>query len=195
MKVIRHASLSIAVLSLVFVTLAASAEEVDQTRSKIVNYGDLDLASAAGAGALYRRLKLAAREVCKTPDGGFGDPLIWLHCFHDALAVAIREVGHARVTTLYEREFNAGIPRSAHRCRLHHRRMCRCRLTRAPIQRCPPAYRATPRGVRHREAPHGSVPRNEITQRDSHDFEMASSLDSERIGSLSGKLQLLARGE
>lgn len=40
-----------------------------------------------------------------------------------------------------------------------------------------------------------SAPRNEVAQRDSHDFGMAPIVDGERIGFLAGGLQLLACGE
>jgi UrcA family protein len=63
----------------------APAGDGDQIRSRVVRYGDLDLAVTDGASTLYQRLKVAAREVCKTPDGGYGDPAVGLHCYHDAL--------------------------------------------------------------------------------------------------------------
>lgn len=91
----------------------ASADDGDQTRSMVVEYGDLNLAVDDGASTLYQRLKLAAREVCKTPDGGFGEPAVWLRCYHDALVGAVRDLGNDRVTALYDREHKAQLP-SAH---------------------------------------------------------------------------------
>lgn len=110
MKVIGSALLTIAFFSMGFASLQASADEGDQTRSMVVQYGDLDLGVADGASALYQRLKHAAREVCKTRDGGFGDPAVWLHCYHDALARAVRDLSNARVTALYNGEHRVGIP-------------------------------------------------------------------------------------
>lgn len=110
MKVIGNAFLAIAVLSVGLATPQASAGDSDQTRSMVVKYGDLDLAVADGASVLYQRLKHAAREVCKRPDGGFGDPAVWLHCYHNALARAVRDLGNARVIALYNGEHGVGIP-------------------------------------------------------------------------------------
>jgi len=110
MKAIRHAWLVITVLSVALPASRVSADERGPMRSRVVNYGDLDLTSAAGASALYRRLKLAAREVCMTRDGAYGDPMVWLQCFHDALIRAVRDLGNARVIDLYNREHGAGIP-------------------------------------------------------------------------------------
>jgi UrcA family protein len=109
-KVIGNAMLSIAVLSVGLAALQASADEGDQTRSVVVKYGDLDLAAADGASALYQRLKHAAREVCKRSDGGFGDPTVWLHCYHNALAGAVRDLSNASVIALYNGEHRVGIP-------------------------------------------------------------------------------------
>jgi UrcA family protein len=113
MKAIRNGWLLILVLSLALPAVRASADERGPIRSKVVNYDDLDLTSAAGASALYRRLKLAAREVCMTADGDYGDPEVWLQCFHDALIGAVRDLGNARVIALYNREHGAGIPLAA----------------------------------------------------------------------------------
>jgi UrcA family protein len=82
------------------------ADQPAQTRSVVVKLGDLDLSGAASASALYQRFKHAAREVCKRPDGGFGDPEAFLHCYHDALAGAVRDLGNASVTAQYNGEHN-----------------------------------------------------------------------------------------
>jgi UrcA family protein len=88
----------------------SSADDGNPTRSMVVEYRDLNLTVAEGVSTLYRRLKLAAREVCKTPDGGYGDPVVWLHCYHDALVGAVRDLGNDRVTALYNREHTTAIP-------------------------------------------------------------------------------------
>jgi UrcA family protein len=110
MKVIGNALLAITVLSVGLASLQALADDREQTRSMVVKYGDLDLAAADGASALYQRLKHAAREVCKRSDGGYGDPTEWLHCYHDALAGAVRDLGNASVIALYNGEHRVGIP-------------------------------------------------------------------------------------
>lgn len=110
MKAIGNAWLIIAVLILGFAALPASADEDDQPIRVVVNYGDLDLSAAAGASALYQRLKRAAWRACDKPEGGFGDPATWLRCYHNTLARAVRDVGNAKVTALYNREHEERIP-------------------------------------------------------------------------------------
>lgn len=110
MKMIGNALLISVVLCMGFAALRASADEGGEMRSMVVNYVDLDLTAANGVSALYQRLKHAAREVCKTPDGGFGDAVVWLNCYHNALARAVRDLGNAGVTALYNGEHRAGIP-------------------------------------------------------------------------------------
>lgn len=110
MKAIGNAWLIMAVLFAGFAALPASADEDEQPVHMVVNYGDLDLSVAAGASSLYQRLKRAAWRACDKPEGGFGDPATWLHCYHDTLARAVRDVGSAKVTALYNREHEAKIP-------------------------------------------------------------------------------------
>lgn len=104
MKAIGNACLVIAILFVGFAALPVAADEDDQVSHKVVNYGDLDLSVAAGASTLYQRLKVAAWRVCEKPEGGFGDPEGWLLCYHAALARAVRAVGNAKVTALYNGE-------------------------------------------------------------------------------------------
>jgi UrcA family protein len=94
------------------------ADQAGQIRSVVVRFGDLDLSGADGASALYQRFKHAARKVCKRPDGGFGDPGLYLHCYHDALARAVRDLGNARVTARYNEEHNEKLPPVAVAARL-----------------------------------------------------------------------------
>ena len=101
MEVIRNAALTIAILSLGLVAAQVSANEADQIRSMVVEYGDLNIATADGATALYQRFKHAAREVCKKPSGAFGDRAVFLHCYYNALAHGVRDLGNDRVTALY----------------------------------------------------------------------------------------------
>jgi UrcA family protein len=88
------------------------ADQPARERSVVVKFGDLDLSSADGASALYRRFKHAAGQVCKRPDGGFGDPAVFLHCYHNALARGVRDLGNARVTAHYNVEFKERLPTS-----------------------------------------------------------------------------------
>jgi len=103
-KTVRIAFLTLATPSLVFAAHRVSADHVEERRSMVVGYGDLDLSRAEGPYVLYKRFQHAARQVCKTRDGGYGDPAVWLHCRHDALARAIRDLNDPRVTALYIEE-------------------------------------------------------------------------------------------
>lgn len=58
----RMQSLALALTAAVLAMPAAAAED---QRSRLVHYGDLDLATAAGQEQLDIRLERAAREVCR----------------------------------------------------------------------------------------------------------------------------------
>jgi UrcA family protein len=92
------------------VPVHAMADQPGLARSVVVKFSDLDLSSAAGASALYRRFRHAAAVVCKKPDGGFGDAGMFLHCYHDALARGVRDLGNAKVTAQFNEEFQEKLP-------------------------------------------------------------------------------------
>lgn len=117
MKMIRRVLLTVSALSLGFAA-EVSADEGGQVRSIVVRYGDLDLSGADGAAALYRRFEHAAWEVCKKPGGAFGDPAVFLHCYHDALAHAVRDLDNAGVTAKYNREHTEKLPPASVTARL-----------------------------------------------------------------------------
>lgn len=110
MKLFRSALLTIAGLTAGFAAAQVLADEADQIRSVVVKYSDLDPTSAEGASVLYERLKHAAWKVCKTADGAYGDPAVWLHCSHNALVRGVRDLNCARVTALYNREHGEKLP-------------------------------------------------------------------------------------
>jgi UrcA family protein len=58
--------LAIAV-ALVFSASAARAENLVETRSIVVNYGDLDLRQPAGRSTLEQRVASAVNRLCPTP--------------------------------------------------------------------------------------------------------------------------------
>lgn len=79
---------------------AASSPEVE-TLSVTVRYGDLDLASAAGARELYRRLVVAARQVC--PDRGSREMTmqqIVQSCRNQAIVNAARQIPSPQLAAL-----------------------------------------------------------------------------------------------
>ncbi len=72
---------------------AASAAEPARTR--LVPYGDLNVASASGWQTLHQRLSLAARQVCDEPGVAGYDPRVHRRvrtCRAEAIANAARAV-------------------------------------------------------------------------------------------------------
>jgi UrcA family protein len=75
-----------------------------ETRSIKVRYDDLDLAKEAGIQRLYQRLRLAARQVCGSPDTRRpADVRDWRRCVDQALGTAVTELGNARLTAVHVR--------------------------------------------------------------------------------------------
>ena len=72
---------------------AASAAE--PARTAVVQYGDLNVASASGWKTLHQRLSLAAKEVCDEPGVAGYDPRVHKRvrtCRREAIANAARAV-------------------------------------------------------------------------------------------------------
>jgi UrcA family protein len=70
--------------------------------SVTVRYSDLDLATAAGASALYRRISVAARQVC--PDSytrDLGMLAASQRCQANAIAQAVRELNNPQVAAVH----------------------------------------------------------------------------------------------
>jgi UrcA family protein len=99
-------SLAAATAALAFTLATTSVIAAPATRGKIsiqVDYGDLDLTSAAGAATLYRRIEKAARKACGGRDG-----LVPLHlredattCVQDAVDSAVERVDRETLTALH----------------------------------------------------------------------------------------------
>ena len=72
-----------------------------ETRSVSVRYADLDLASAAGAAALYQRLQGAARVVC-----GYADEMAMVtyvnRCNHSAISHAVSSVNAPLLSAIHD---------------------------------------------------------------------------------------------
>jgi UrcA family protein len=74
-----------------------------ETRSIKVRYDDLDLTKEAGIQRLYLRLKLAARQVCGSPDTRQpADVRDRRRCVDQALGTAVTELGNARLTAVHD---------------------------------------------------------------------------------------------
>jgi UrcA family protein len=83
---------------------AQAAQSEVSVASVAVAYGDLDLDSAAGVNALYRRLRAAAERVCDHPAGrSLADILAYRACFGAALTDAVRDVNSEALTSLHQR--------------------------------------------------------------------------------------------
>jgi UrcA family protein len=48
--------------------VAQAATAADEAPSVVVSYGDLDLSTADGARTLYKRISMAARDICPSAD-------------------------------------------------------------------------------------------------------------------------------
>jgi UrcA family protein len=94
-----------ALLSLCGAGNAASASEIDtEPPQRVVKYGDLNLDESVGAGTLYARIDVAARQVCDPPEiPGFRPLLVEIkRCRAQAVAKAIADVNSPMLTSYYE---------------------------------------------------------------------------------------------
>jgi len=87
---------------------AAQASTLVQVRSKVVNYGDLNLGTAGGDKALLKRIDHAAVKAC----GGYPDSpdrdayQRFNECHANAMTTAVRLVNNASVSRLYDRDMH-----------------------------------------------------------------------------------------
>lgn len=83
------------------------AGPADQRPTAAVRLGDLDLDTRSGAQALFRRIQVAAGEVCKQyePHATLVPSGAYRSCMRNAISGAVREVGSPLLTAYYhERE-------------------------------------------------------------------------------------------
>jgi UrcA family protein len=95
--------LSAVAAGLFVATTAAGATESwsDQVPSVTVRYGDLDLSSPQGRSMLYRRLSLAAQEVCPIAEApGVVAAMQSKACRSRAVKQAMRSIGGPMVARL-----------------------------------------------------------------------------------------------
>jgi UrcA family protein len=69
--------------------------------SVTVKYGDLDLASQAGASALYHRIQGAAKYVCGVEGRSLVEVIKWRSCVSDATGQAVERVHSPLLTQLH----------------------------------------------------------------------------------------------
>ena len=96
--------------ALVIVLLAPRvtyADSVDQRATEAVRFGDLNLGTRAGVETLFRRIQIAAGEVCNEyePRGTFLPSAAHQSCVRSAVSGAVRDVDSPLFTAYYyERE-------------------------------------------------------------------------------------------
>jgi UrcA family protein len=79
----------------------------------VVKFGDLDLTHPQGAAALYRRIVIAAYEVCKSFDIDIHNleyPAAQIACVHKAVARAVVKVGHPALFEIYNARNHDPLP-------------------------------------------------------------------------------------
>jgi UrcA family protein len=103
-KLVRRSSawpVAIASLACLVGSAQALAAAPTQTHSVTVRYGDLDLATSAGATVLYDRIETAARMTCDYPYGRFGSLSGVGSCKGSAIADAVASVNNPLLSTIY----------------------------------------------------------------------------------------------
>ena len=82
---------------------ATHADSNEIKRSETVRYADLDLANPAGAVTLYRRLHIAAMDVCSDPaEWGYSADPGYQRCVKEAMGGAVASVDQPVLTTYAE---------------------------------------------------------------------------------------------
>jgi UrcA family protein len=82
------------ILGLIGVTQASAG----QSAGIRVGYGDLDLATSAGAHTLYERIAGAARTVCGFEGTALVEQTLWNSCYRGAIADAVARVNSPLLT-------------------------------------------------------------------------------------------------
>ena len=84
----------------------ASAPIPDGVPRATVRYADLDLTTNAGAAALLRRIKAAAKQVCGDPFdfGNLAQKARVRRCHSEAVARAVSGVQATKLTELYREQ-------------------------------------------------------------------------------------------
>jgi UrcA family protein len=101
----KRATLALLLSSMAMAAIpVAQAEDTgDQVLKRVVDYSDLNLAQPNAAGALYVRLKDAARYVC-SPYSRRGNEYYKAHraCMQTAVHSAVTKVGRAELTAWHQ---------------------------------------------------------------------------------------------
>jgi UrcA family protein len=105
-KLVRRSSFACLALGAALFAGAALASDAaadgDQAaRSVAVRYGDVNLASVAGATTLYQRIQGAARFVCGEQDRSLVAQHAWKQCYQSAVAEAVARVNNPTLTAVH----------------------------------------------------------------------------------------------
>ena len=79
-------------LALVLGLIGATQASAGEPTAIPVRYGDLDLATSAGAHTLYERIAGAARTVCGFEGTALIEQSLWNTCYRGAIADAVAQV-------------------------------------------------------------------------------------------------------
>ena len=91
----------LAALSVLAVGSAASAQGAGgESVSVKVKFADLNVSSEAGAKALLRRIRSAAREACGLPDVSLAGSAHWVDCINDATDQAVDKLDVPMVSAM-----------------------------------------------------------------------------------------------
>ena len=103
MSVVKRCVVAIVTCSVAALSGAAVAADWSGDAPTVtVSYADLNLDKPAGAAALYRRIKVGAKDVCSFLEGR--DPhtvMLWDQCMHKAIADAVAKVDRPVLTAYY----------------------------------------------------------------------------------------------
>ena len=80
----------------------ASADTI--TRTEVVKYGDLNVATTAGAAMLYDRIRTAASRVCRDviPSVSARNRFERMTCVRELMDTAVKDVNRPALTALHE---------------------------------------------------------------------------------------------
>ena len=87
-------------LALVLGLMGAAQASAAEPAGIKVHYGDLDLATSAGAHTLYVRISGAARSVCGFEGTALVEQSLWNSCYRGAVAAAVAQVDSPLLTEM-----------------------------------------------------------------------------------------------
>jgi UrcA family protein len=103
MSVVKRCVVAIVTCSVAALSNAAvAADWVGDVPTVTVSYADLNVDHSEGAATLYRRIRVAAKDVCSFLEGRDPDKvLLWEQCMHKAIADAVAKVDKPVLTAYY----------------------------------------------------------------------------------------------